>query len=267
MKRVRLWLAWLFVAAFATAAHAVSTVDFSDQWWVPAESGWGAAVLQQSNTLVVNLMVYGTDGKPTWFFASAPLQRKDSLHTVFAGDLYATTGPYYGAGFNPAMVTLRKVGTLTFDADGAVSATITYSVDGTPVVKHVTRQPWGVDDWVGTYRGGWNADRSGCIQGPGNETHFDEALTIVVSRNADGTLTVTLQYADGGTDSFTGVYVQSGRLGRMDVFMPQNPGNVTFSEIAITTAGFTARFAGDLVSSRWRDWCDMTNGRIGGVLR
>ena len=70
------------------AAHAASTTNFSDQWWVPTESGWGAAVLRQASTLFVNLMVYGADGKPTWFVVASSLQHNPPAgHSVCLGDL------------------------------------------------------------------------------------------------------------------------------------------------------------------------------------
>src|SRR5512139_1753139 len=149
----RLLIASLSLAVLASGgAHAASTTDFSDQWWVPTESGWGASVLQQSNTLFIDVMVYGADGKPTWFVAAASLQTsRPAGHTVFVGDLYATTGPYYGATFNRSLVTERKAGTLTFDATTATNATFSYTVDGTPVVKNVTRQTWSYEYLGGTY--------------------------------------------------------------------------------------------------------------------
>ena len=39
-------------------------------WWIPDESGWGASVLQQWDTLFIDLFVYRTDNKPTWFVAA-----------------------------------------------------------------------------------------------------------------------------------------------------------------------------------------------------
>ena len=71
----RMMLALLAAAMLATgAARAASTTNYSDQWWVASESGWGASVLQQADTLFIDLFVYGTDGKPTWFTAAAYLQ-------------------------------------------------------------------------------------------------------------------------------------------------------------------------------------------------
>jgi hypothetical protein len=249
-------------------AHAASTTNFSDQWWVPTESGWGAAVLQQASTLFVNLMVYGADGKPTWFVAASSLQDNSTAgHSVFLGDLYATSGPYYGGAFNPVLVSERKVGTLKFDATSASDATVSYTVDGTPVVKNVTRQTWSYEDLSASYQGGWNADRSNCINGPANETHFEDPLTITITKNADNAVTVNLRFGDGGAESFRGTYAQSGHLGRIDGEFPDGLGWIAVSEIETTRSGCTGRFEGDLVTSRWRDWCEMKNGRIGGVRR
>ena len=259
----------VFLAAVAASlGNEVSATNFSDQWWVPAESGWGAAVLQQSDILFIDVMVYGADGKPTWFVVAAPLQTNPRPgHTVFAGDLYSATGPYYGAGFPPHSVALRKVGTLTFDATAADAATMSYTVDGTPVVKSITRQTWRYQNISGSYYGGWNADRSNCIQGPANQTHFDEPVAITVVQNADNTVNVTLRFVDGVSESFSGTYTQSGHLGRIEGVYAENMGVISLSEIEITSSGIGGQFEGDLISARWRDWCEMNNGRLGGVLR
>ena len=93
----------LLVCSIAGRANAAVTTNFSDQWWNPNESGWGASVLQQWDTLFIDLFVYGTDNKPTWFVAAAVLQTTSPAgHLVFIGDLYATNGPYFGIAFNPA---------------------------------------------------------------------------------------------------------------------------------------------------------------------
>lgn len=267
----KLLIASLSVAfAAAGSVRAAATTNFTDQWWVASESGWGASVHQQSDTLVVNLLVYGADGKPTWFIATAPLQAEaPGGHTVFAGDLWATRGPYYGAAlFNPASVDARKVGVLNFDASSASNATISYSVDGVPVVKEVTRHTWDHENLTGTYYGAWNGDRLNCINQPiGFKARFEDPLTIVVEHDADGTVNVTWRYLDGGSESFSGTYTQSGHLGRIDGdFHPEGFGYISISEIEVMSSGFSARFEGDLITSHWRDWCEM-RGRIGGVLR
>ena len=126
-----------FVACIAApAAFATSTTNYSDQWWNAGESGWGASALQQGDTIFFDIFVYGTDTKSTWFTAAAVYQGTSAQgHLIFAGDLIATTGPYYGGAFDPGAVTRQKVGTLTFDADSVDTATLTYSVNGVVVVK------------------------------------------------------------------------------------------------------------------------------------
>lgn len=120
---------------------AASITNYSDQWWIPSESGWGASVLQQGDVLFIDLFVYGSDSKPTWFVAPVYYQGNSGAgHDVFAGDLIATGGTYYGAPFNPGAVSGSKVGTLTFDADTGNTATLSYTVNGVAVVKSVIRQ-------------------------------------------------------------------------------------------------------------------------------
>src|SRR5512139_1178606 len=112
----------LSVAVLAAgAAQAAPRTDYSDQWWVAAEPGWGASVQQQGSILFVELMIYGADGKATWF-TSAAAQQSGVDHDLFVGDLYSTTGPAPLASFASA-VTYRKVGTLNFDAAASDEAT------------------------------------------------------------------------------------------------------------------------------------------------
>ncbi len=252
------------------SAGAPRTTDYSDQWWTPGQSGWAVSVQQQAEVLFVSLLVYGSDGKPTWFTATAVLEQgSDPGHAVFTGDLYLTSGPYYAAQWNPATLAYRKVGTLTFVGAGPESATLTYTVDGAPVSKGLIRQTWRYENVTGTYVGAWSADRTDCIQGPANETRFEEPVTITVDADGYNSVTVTLRFSDGATETITGVYTQSGHLGRIDGEFDyvHHMGYIGISQIDVTSAGLTARFEGDLVSTRWRDWCDMRNGRIGGILR
>jgi len=277
MKALRLLLiASLSVAVLATGvAHAASTTNFSDQWWVPAESGWGASVLQQSNTLFIDLMVYGADGKPTWFVATASLQTTPPEgHVVFVGDLYATTGPYYGAAFNPSLVTLRKAGTLTFDATSATNATMSYTVDGTPVVKNVTRQTWSYESLGGTYDAMWKYSCGGTPAFP-----LDWGFTeTVIHHNADNTVTMSVTrplYWDEVQHDLRGNYSQSGHMGQIagDLVAP-DIGSIAIVDIEKTAAGFTSRLTGTM-STRYM-WqggivigspCQITDGRIVAVRR
>ena len=256
------------------AAQAASTSDFSDQWWVPSESGWGASVEQQANTLVVDLMVYGSDGKPTWF-SGAALQQANAPagHTVFTGDLYATTGPYHGGTFNPALVQIRKVGGLSFDASNLNNATISYTVDGTPVVKNVTRLTWSYENLTGSYDAMW---KYGCGGAPAVPWEWGFTETVIDHR-ADNTVTMRVAIWAGWYEpqyDLRGTYAQSGHMGGIVAnLVAPDAGSVAISEIEKTATGFTARLAGNM--STHYTWgsgvavanCQITDGRIVAVRR
>ena len=65
----------------------------------------------------------------------------------------------WNAPFASAPVAGRKVGTLTFDAGTITTATLSYSVDGTDVVKNVTRQTWTTQNLSGSYYGGRSGEQ------------------------------------------------------------------------------------------------------------
>src|SRR5436190_23144345 len=88
MRSFRVLLAALATAtlcAFTAPTHASLGTNFTDQWWNPDEPGWGASVLQQYDTLFVDLFVYGPDGKPVWYTAAVYLDPQ-SGRTLFTGD-------------------------------------------------------------------------------------------------------------------------------------------------------------------------------------
>ena len=91
--------------------------DHTDLWFNSSESGWGLALAQHGNNIFGVWYTYDTDGSPLWFvlpggtFAGV---------TSFSGDLYRTTGPYFGnASFDPAQVAVTKAGSATIMFDSA----------------------------------------------------------------------------------------------------------------------------------------------------
>jgi len=271
----KLLIASLSVAVLAGGtAQAASTSDFSDQWWVPSESGWGASVQQQASTLFIDLLVYASDGKPAWFSAAAnPQANAPAGHTVFAGDLYATTGPSPGGAFDLALVKARKVGALTFDASSLNNATLSYTVDGTPVVKNVQRQTWSYENLTGSYDAMW---KYGCGGAPAFPWEWGFTDTVIDHR-ADNTVTMhvavwALLYEP--EYDLRGNYAQSGHMGGIVAnLVAPDAGSITIFELEKTVAGFTARLAGNM-STRypWRGDvlvanCQITDGRIVAVRR
>jgi hypothetical protein len=258
----------LLVCSIAGRANAAVTTNFSDQWWNPNESGWGASVLQQWDTLFIDLFVYGTDNKPTWFVAAAVLQTTSPAgHLVFTGDLYATNGPYFGIAFNPAAVSARKVGTLTFDATGVSTATLTYIVDGTQVVKAVTRQTWRYENLSGSYYGGVISDRTGCSN-PANNGHSETPATFQITHAADNSIAILVQVGVASC-TITGTYSQSGHMGQITNGRgPCGDGgsgeSVAAGELELTVNGFSGRFVA--VGDPGGDQCT-TSARFGGIRR
>jgi len=255
----RMTIAFLTVAMLATGAvRAASTTNFSDNWYSENQSGWGMLVQQQTDVLFIGLFVYGADNKPTWFTATAFYQSNSVTgHVVFTGDLYLTNGTYYGATWNPAALGYSKVGTLTFDATTTNEATLTYTVDGTPVVKNVTRLLLRYENLSGKYSGSWiNDSFNGSCAGWSR----DMSITIDdIRHNADNTVKMAIwaQALFGGF-YLSGTYSQSGHIGKIvgSVDSPDR-GSFTFSEIEKSASGLTGRFDGVL------NGCVVTNSRIG----
>ena len=209
MKSTKSRLAAILAAAAITlpmTAAAAPTVDFSDLWYIPAESGWGANVIQQDDTLFVTLFVYAANGQPTWYVASAVT--RNGTGSNFSGALYRTTGPYFGGTF-AGPVTITQVGTLTFASTQTNAATLTYSVDGVAVTKSIQRQTWDMENIAGTYLGATAGTWSGC--GGGRDGYQESVSTYVVSQ--DGTAIQMREDSGGVTCNYSGAYSQSGRLG------------------------------------------------------
>ncbi|QJR10082.1 hypothetical protein DSM104443_01133 [Usitatibacter rugosus] len=120
--------------------------NYTASWWNAAESGWGVNVNHQGNIIVATLFTYDTDGTPMWLIMSRGERQADGS---FLGDLYRVTGPVFNAqpwgSFNPV-----AVGTMKFTFASKTSAVMTYSVNGTQVVKNITPQEFGTRpdcDW------------------------------------------------------------------------------------------------------------------------
>ena len=143
-------------------ASAAATHDYSDSWWSPDEPGAGISVQQQADVLFIQLFVYRRDGGPTWFSGAASSTGNHAGgHDLFTGDLYQTTGPYFGTTWNPSAMDFRQVGSLTFDAASVNTATLAYMVDGVPFTKRLNRLTTASENLGGYYYMGWNANCEG----------------------------------------------------------------------------------------------------------
>jgi hypothetical protein len=250
------------LGVWSSALRAANTTNFTDQWFIEKESGWGAAVLQQGQTLFVDLFVFGQDTKATWFVAAATFQGVTTDgHLVFAGDLYTGVGPYFGSPFDSSLVAGRKVGTLIFEADSVTTAIIGYTVDGVTVLKNVTRQFLAYEYIGGSYYGGLILDYANCTDASRNG-HVEELGALQITQAADNAVTMAFQVA-GAACTFAGKYSQSGHMGALDGTYTCNngvTGPFNAFEIERSVSGLTGRIYGQNAS------CSFT-GRMGGVLR
>jgi hypothetical protein len=283
MKIVRrIMIALLAVAMLASgAARAASTTNFSDQWWIETESGWGASVLQQADIIFVDLFVYGADNAPTWFTAAASYQNTGPAgHVVFTGDLYRTNGPYYGAPFGSAPVTYAKVGTLTFDANTINTATLTYTVGGVAYVKNVTRQTWRFENIGGSYYGGLVYDQTSCSDAIDNG-HYEIFGNLTFTHTSTNAVTLGMQITSaffngaplplpaGVSYTMTGTYTQAGHMGAVSgksaITVPgeaTDTATVYLIEVERTITGLSGRYTAidDLGGCK-------ASGRFAGIRR
>ena len=265
MRVMRFYEIALFAIASvggASCAAAVGT-NFSDHWWSPGEPGWGTVIQQQSDLLFVQILVYGTDKSPVWYMASAsPGPASVSGHSVYAGDLYRTSGPAPAATFDPAAVSVRKVGTLSFDADTTDTAILSYSIDGLSVSKAMTRLTWKLEDFSGEYYGGFVYDLSP-THGPCVAGHSEDLGPLTITQNGAASLVMSIQ-GSVRTCTFTGDYSQLGHMGASRGTFLCNQGGLsgtyTGFELEEGAQGVSGRIIGETSS------CHL-EGRFGAVRR
>src|SRR5215472_10974412 len=191
MRLVRT-VAMTLICAFSsslTASGSFST-DQSDLWWGDppgSENGWGLQLIQRSSTIFATMFVYAPSGDPTWYVSTmmptgAPLQ--------WSGDLYATTGPWFGTvPYNPASVTVRKVGTMRWTASSGVTGILSYTIDGVAVSKNLIRQTLVSENYGGHFAGGIHQTNAGCANPDFNGT-FEQIGVLNVVQNGSA-LTMT----------------------------------------------------------------------------
>jgi len=136
----------ILIALLSSLANAVT--NYTDMWFNPSESGWGANFSQDYNgPIFATFFVYTATGAPTWVVATLAL---DPITGLYAGTLYETSGgaPLTSQNFDPAAVQASNVGSASFGATDAASGTLSYTYRGLSVVKHIIREPLYTADTV-----------------------------------------------------------------------------------------------------------------------
>jgi hypothetical protein len=202
----------LLAAASFLASPASSTsfsIDQSDLYYIPAESGWGIQLVQRGSVIFGTMFVYGPSNTPTWYVATMQF----AGNFTWTGDLYATTGPYFGTvPFNPTNVVATKVGTMTWVAQTVDTGTLSYVVDGVAVTKNVVRQALVFDDYSGTYLGAIHFTITGCANAADNGSGEIPITTISVVQDGQ-TLRITISALGTTLAAIAGTLSQSGQFG------------------------------------------------------
>jgi hypothetical protein len=132
------------------------SADVTGLWLTLGENGWGANIIQQSQTLFVTLFVYGGDNGPTWFVGSnVEYAFTDTSGAyVFSGPLYRTTGPWFATPvYNQNTVVGVPVGTVTIRFTSYSSAQMTYTANGISVTKNIFPFAFRLNNLNGRYLG------------------------------------------------------------------------------------------------------------------
>jgi hypothetical protein len=125
-------------ACFPTTANRATATNYQDLWWNPAESGWGINLTHQDNILFATLFTYDASGRDLWLVMSSGNRQADGS---YSGVLYRTSGPPFNANpFNPGAVGVSTVGTMSLRFADGNTGTLSYTYNGAPVTKSITRQ-------------------------------------------------------------------------------------------------------------------------------
>jgi len=224
---------WLSAPAFATP----QPVDATGLWINPEESGWGISVYHQGDTLFASLFVYGPDGTPKWYTASALTGNPSQ----FTGPLVEATGPYFGAAsFNPGSVTRRIVGAMTILLNTYGSGSVIYTIDGTQVMRAIKQASLRAIPTTGFYIGAEvDPDAADPLVLDQHITINDSGSQLDVYTDSNRTKSCSYYGSTyGATRSQTGNLVWSSGSGKCGPGQPTDPWGII---IAPTPHGFTAK--------------------------
>jgi hypothetical protein len=253
----------VLAAAFFLAPPAYATsfsTDQSDLWFIPAESGWGMQLIQRGSIIFATLFVYGPSGEPTWFVSTMDF----ASNSTWTGALYQTTGPYFETvPFNPALVTVTPVGTMTWASQGINTGTLSYVVNGAQIVKNVVRQTLVLDYFGGNYIGGVHNNVTGCTDSALNGT-FDVPGSIDFVQQGTA-VDIEVVFLGGLNCTYSGTISESGQMGEIGAIpftcSDGSAGTIAISELQVTQAGITGTYTASYSTPAG---CQVA-GNIGGV--
>jgi hypothetical protein len=245
------------------AAASTYSIDYTDLWGggagTPNEAGWGLNLIQQGDVMFATMFVYGTDNSPRWF--SATLSPTGGS-TNWSGALDSTTGSYYGTAWNNGSVTHNQVGSMTVSFSGPNAGTLSYSVNGVPVNKAISRFTFRTPVLTGNYIGGAVGN---CSNGSGGILIFDQ---LQISQT-NSTVAMTVNFFNNAGQparcTYNGTIAATGRTGSISGNYSctvnnaaANNGTFTITNLESSINGFNGNY------SATDQFCSV-NGRFGGV--
>ncbi|HEY2862705.1 MAG TPA: hypothetical protein VGK37_03670 [Casimicrobiaceae bacterium] len=248
----------IFSVLLLAAAFGAHATDYTDIWFNPQEQstaggGWGVNIVQSDSFLFVTFFIYGPDNKPTWYVAGLT----EDANGNFNGNLYATTGTYFGAPWNPADgAGSAQVGTASFLPTSAYTGNLAYALTmGPSVVKAIQRQTLTSIALGGSYSGTQVGAYSNCMNSFAYSDPFALGITQDTTAN---TLTFTFNYSGSGLScSLSGTFQQLGQLYMMPAAAYECSDGLstsaTVNEIKATNFGIEGRFSAPMVGQGCRE--------------
>lgn len=230
------------LSATAPAAASPTLTNFSDMWWTPAESGWGVNVTQQADLMFLTFYVYGTNGQPVWYTALVVDQgpQADGA-TLFAGNLFQSSGPYFGGPYNASFVNTTLAGSASFRGTSTTAATLTYVVGNVTVVKQVERFLLRADNLAGNYLGGTSDITSNCTLASNNGFRSEESGVFTVAHIG------SVMEIRSPACTYSGSQQQQGQVSRFDggyTCTNGASGTVSFFDLRVEPGGLSGRYTG-----------------------
>lgn len=128
---------------FEPIPNYAPSVNYSDHWWNPAQSGWGLSIVQGPTGLIfATWFDYDAVGSPTWYTLQPGSWTQSTRGPRYYGPIVRTSGPPSGGAFDPTLVSETTVGSGWLDFEGRFdSGVFQYTIGGVSKFRFIQRLP------------------------------------------------------------------------------------------------------------------------------
>ena len=138
---------WMLAAVILLASFAVGRAAdrtkpnilliYADDWWSPAESGWGLFIWHDNlDRVLAAWFTYGADNRAEWYSIQGGQWTKSF---EYQGQIIKTIGPDFSAFVPGSSVQVQSVGTAKLSFTDLNNGTFTYTLNGVTQTKNITR--------------------------------------------------------------------------------------------------------------------------------